>query len=94
VAAAVHGAQDGNDVTARAAGIGREPAQRATRRSGRCTLLSYDRRGLFPRSPASDPGAIDMATRSEDDSRLLATVTCGPVRWCPAPASTRCSSWT
>src|SRR5260370_37965128 len=42
------------------------------------TVLSYDRRGLS-RSPASDPAAaIDMATHSEDASRLLAAVTSDP----------------
>jgi pimeloyl-ACP methyl ester carboxylesterase len=42
------------------------------------TVLSYDRRGLS-RSPVSDPApAIDMATHSEDASRLLAAVASGP----------------
>jgi pimeloyl-ACP methyl ester carboxylesterase len=42
------------------------------------TVLSYDRRGLS-RSPVSDPAAaIDMATHSEDASRLLAAVTSDP----------------
>jgi pimeloyl-ACP methyl ester carboxylesterase len=42
------------------------------------TVLSYDRRGLS-RSPVSDPAApVDMATHSEDASRLLAAVTSEP----------------
>jgi pimeloyl-ACP methyl ester carboxylesterase len=42
------------------------------------TVLSYDRRGLS-RSPVSDPAAaIDVATHSEDASRLLTAVTSDP----------------
>jgi pimeloyl-ACP methyl ester carboxylesterase len=41
-------------------------------------VLSYDRRGLS-RSPVSDPAAaVDVATHSEDASRLLASVTREP----------------
>ena len=46
--------------------------------AGDYTVLSYDRRGLS-RSPVSDPAAaIDVATHSEDASRLLAAVTSDP----------------
>jgi len=46
--------------------------------TSRYTVLSYDRRGLS-RSPASDPAAaIDIATHSEDASRLLAALTSDP----------------
>jgi len=42
------------------------------------TVLSYDRRGLS-RSPISDPATpVDVATHSEDASRLLVALTSGP----------------